>query len=104
MKFFHAEAIESPPSLQQKIHTGAELSGGRTQEVRGQDIVLDRLGGIGFHHRHVLVRGRVHDDLRQIGREEGADPRPLSHVGHHRRDRQAGIRPAQFLIDVAVVI
>ena len=35
------------------------------------DVVLDRLAGVRLHHRHVLVRRGVEDDVRTIVLEHG---------------------------------
>ena len=44
--------------------------GGVGDLLRAEDVVLDRLAGVPLHHRHVLVRGGVEDDVRALGGED----------------------------------
>ena len=68
-----------------------------------EDVVLDRLRGVRLHHRNVLVRRRVHDDMGPVLREEGPHPDLVAAVRHERLDRrvaEAPERPDELLFDV----
>ena len=71
---------------------------------RAEDVVLDRFTRVQFHHRDVLVRGRVEDHVRPVPAEHVLDPPAVTHVRHHRLQRQPGVRPPQFPVNVEQIV
>ena len=50
-------------------------------DLRAEDVVLDRFAGIVLHHRHVLVGGAMEDDLGVMGVEDLCDAAGVADVG-----------------------
>jgi hypothetical protein len=76
------------------------LAGELGEEARGENVVLDRLAGVRLHHRHVLVRRGVEDDLGRVGRQERAHARLVADVRDERDDLRLGAGPPQVGVDV----
>jgi hypothetical protein len=53
---------------------------------RAQDVVPRRLDHVLLHQRHVLVGGRVEDEVGAAAGEDALHPPLVGHVGHHRLD------------------
>ncbi len=70
---------------------GAELDGDLGDDLRRQHVVARRLERVRLHHRHVLVRGRVEDDLRPVPLEDLAQLVAVADVGQDR-ERSPGSR------------
>src|SRR5205823_3142318 len=54
-----------------------------------EDVVLDCLAGIALHHRHVLVRRAVEDDVWLDSLEHLSDARAIADIGDDRHDLRA---------------
>ena len=53
--------------------------------MRSDDVVEDRLAWMIFHHRHVLVRGCMKDDLRRVTRKRLFYRNNVLDIGENRR-------------------
>ena len=51
---------------------------------RTHDIVLDGLGGVPFHQRHVFMRCGVQDDIRPPCGKQLLHPRSITNIPHTR--------------------
>ena len=69
------------------------------EQPRGEAIVLDRLGGVGFHERHVLVGRSVEDHMRPRGVEDALHTLLVENVGDEKLGGRAGGQPEEFLLD-----
>ena len=77
----------------------AESIGQHRHLPRAEDVVFDRLRGIPFHHRHVLVRRCVKHDLRPIGLENLLHPPRVGDIGKQGFEGRAGIKAGKLLLD-----
>ena len=66
---------------------------------RAEDVVPHRLADVVLHHRHVLVRGGVKDEVRAVRANTSVHPRLVGHVGDHRDDLDARVAAAQLQVD-----
>ena len=103
-----AEALRSPHHAR-RVHglvSGDEheppdaVPYGKLREVeRGEEVVVESLARVHLDHRHVLVGGRVDDDLRAALLEEPLHPGRVPYVDHLRHD--GALRPrAQAPVDL----
>lgn len=67
-----------------------------SQDLRAHDVVLDGLGDIVLHHRHVLVGRRVEDVLGAVSLEDVLHPGLVGDVG----DDGEGVDLGPFLLDL----
>ena len=73
---------------------GRELDGDLRHHLRAEHVVAHRLDRVRLHQRHVLVRGRVEDDLRAVPLEDLAHLRLVLDVADDRdRCRESSARP-----------
>ena len=77
----------------------ARRPGGVGDDPRAEDVVLDRLAGIAFHHRHVLVGGAVEHDVRLMLFKHPRDAPDVADVGDDRHPLGADPAVAQFAVD-----
>ena len=73
-------------------------------ELSSQRIVLDGFARVGFHHRHVLVRSRMEQDLGSELLEKKAHPRFVGHVADERDDDRRAAAAFEFAIDLKQVV
>ena len=66
------------------------------QDLRAHDVVLDGLGDIVLHHRHVLIGRRVEDVLGAVSLEDVLHPGLVGDVG----DDGGGVDFGPFLLDL----
>ncbi len=69
-----------------------------------EDVVLDRLAGIAFHHRHVLVGGAVENDLRLMQFENPRDPPRVADVGDQRNHFRSDPAVTQLAVDLEKIV
>ena len=68
------------------------------QDLRANAVVLDRLGRIPLHHRHVLVGRCVKDHLGPMGGHDLIHPGRVGDVGDERLERGPWIVPTKLLL------
>ena len=93
----HAGGIDGLVGRDHHERLDAVLVGQVGQVAGGQHDVLDRLAGVGFHQRHVLVGGGVEDDVGPVLRRDTRRIRRcVEHVGDADVDLRAGGQRLQF--------
>ena len=70
------------------------------QPRRAERVVLDRLAGLAFHHRHVLVRRRMKNEFRAKFFENLLHALAVRDVRDQRNDDAAESAPNQILLDL----
>ena len=63
-----------------------------------QDVVLQGLGGLGLHHRHVLMGGGMQDDPGLKADKDLAHAVDVRDVAHDGRDERAGAGGDELLL------
>jgi hypothetical protein len=69
-------------------------------DARAEDVVRDRLERVRLHQRHVLVRGRVEDDVGPVALEDLAQPPLVAHVGEHGHARAEAALVHELALDL----
>ena len=82
----------------------AVAAGGQGGLIGAEHVVLNGLAGAGLHQRHMLMGGRMIDDIRVIGGKHLLQFSFIPHGSDQRHQIQLGIVHAQLLLDLIGVI
>ena len=96
----HAHRLHRLVGGDEHERLSAPAVGGFGQDLRAQNVGLDRLQRIPLHHRDVLVGGGMEHDVGTPGREGLLDSRRVPDVPEDRVQLEVGVALLEFALDV----